>query len=237
MYLNCHSYHSLRYGTIPLQELVNQAAACGVTAMALTDINTVTGIYEFTKACHEAGIKPLVGIEFRRENEFCYIGIARNREGLGEMCRMLTAANFDEAALPGNIPVTDNIFGIYTLDNAPEILGQHEYIGIRADQLPRLYNTALRQKINKMVVLQPVTVRTPTEYSLHKILRAIDLNIIGSRLSPFDHCSKNELMTPESELIEKFADYPVIVSNTRSIIEGCDFEYDFDTPKNKKYYT
>jgi DNA polymerase-3 subunit alpha/error-prone DNA polymerase len=50
MYLNCHSFHSLRYGTIPLAELIQQAVACNVEAMALTDINTVTGIYDFIKA-------------------------------------------------------------------------------------------------------------------------------------------------------------------------------------------
>ncbi|WP_438590678.1 hypothetical protein [Flavobacterium cupreum] len=33
--------------------------------MALTDINTVTGIYDFIKGCIAFGIKPLVGIEFR----------------------------------------------------------------------------------------------------------------------------------------------------------------------------
>jgi hypothetical protein len=49
MYLNCHSFHSLRYGTIPLTELIQQAVACNVEAMALTDINTVTGIYDFIK--------------------------------------------------------------------------------------------------------------------------------------------------------------------------------------------
>ena len=53
MYINCHSYHSLRYGTIPLTELVQLAAACGVKAMALTDINTVTGIYDFIKECQQ----------------------------------------------------------------------------------------------------------------------------------------------------------------------------------------
>ena len=47
MYLNCHSFHSLRYGTIPLLDLVQQAVFCGVKIMALTDINTVTGIYDF----------------------------------------------------------------------------------------------------------------------------------------------------------------------------------------------
>jgi DNA polymerase-3 subunit alpha/error-prone DNA polymerase len=33
--------------------------------MALTDINTVTGIYDFIKECKAVAIKPIVGIEFR----------------------------------------------------------------------------------------------------------------------------------------------------------------------------
>jgi hypothetical protein len=47
MYLNCHSYHSLRYGTIPLTELV-QLAAMRCKSMALTDY-TVTGIYVYQR--------------------------------------------------------------------------------------------------------------------------------------------------------------------------------------------
>jgi DNA polymerase-3 subunit alpha/error-prone DNA polymerase len=62
MYINCHSYHSLRYGTIPLNELVQQAAS--VVAMALTDINTVTGIYDFIKECKAVAIKPLLELSF-----------------------------------------------------------------------------------------------------------------------------------------------------------------------------
>ena len=78
MYLNCHSYHSLRYGTIPLSDLVLHAKQCNVKAMALTDINTVTGIYDFIKECKSVNIKPLVGIEFRNNNKLLYIGIAKN---------------------------------------------------------------------------------------------------------------------------------------------------------------
>ena len=51
MYLNCHSFHSLRYGTIPLDDLIDKGSRCGLKAMALTDINTVTGIYDFITAC------------------------------------------------------------------------------------------------------------------------------------------------------------------------------------------
>jgi DNA polymerase III alpha subunit len=56
-------YHSLRYGTIPLNELVHQAASCGVL-MALTDINTVTGIYDFIKECKAVAINRLLELSF-----------------------------------------------------------------------------------------------------------------------------------------------------------------------------
>ena len=71
MYLNCHSYHSLRYGTIPLTELVQLAVASNVKAMALTDINTVTGIYDFIKECETVHIKQfVVRSEFDSDNWF-----------------------------------------------------------------------------------------------------------------------------------------------------------------------
>lgn len=100
MFLNCHSYHSLRYGTIPLGDLVSEATICGIKAMALTDINTVTGIYVFIKLCSSVGIKPIVGMEFHSENTMRYIGLAKNTNGLAEMNRFLTAHNFSGESLP-----------------------------------------------------------------------------------------------------------------------------------------
>jgi DNA polymerase-3 subunit alpha/error-prone DNA polymerase len=40
--------------------------------------------------------------------------------------------------------------------------------------------------MDKMVVLQPVTFRTKKEFNLHKILRAIDTNVILSKLTEVD---------------------------------------------------
>ena len=95
MYLNCHSYHSLRYGTIPLNELVEQAASFGIKALALTDVNTVTGIYDFVKECSSLHIIPLVGMEFRSLHKMHFIALAKHKDGIGEMCRLLTKHNFD----------------------------------------------------------------------------------------------------------------------------------------------
>jgi DNA-directed DNA polymerase III PolC len=246
MYLNCHSYHSLRYGTIPLKDLVQQAIANDVTALALTDINTVTGIYDFVKECKAVNIKPLVGIEFRQDNRLLFIGLAINRAGLGEMNRYLTKHNFENTSLPDAAPEFENVFVVYPVENAPLNLKDKEYIGIRPEQLFLLYRPEWKSRIHKMVVLQPVTFRINhlaqgkdklKEYYLHKVLRAIDSNIILTKLTDQDHCSKSEVLQPINLLKSKFADYPIILDNTAKIIEGCNFEYDFSTPKNKKHYT
>lgn len=237
MYLNCHSFHSLRYGTIPLQELVLQASTCNVRAMALTDINTVTGIYEFIKACAEVNIKPLVGIEFRSGNKLQYIGLAKNRTGIGEMNKLVTKHNFEEISLLEQAPNFENVMIIYPFENAPETLRDYEYIGIRPEQLPKLFNANWKKRINKMVILQPVTFRTKKEFNLHKILRAIDTNIILSKLTENDYCRTTEVMLPEEVLLEKYSDYPQIIANTQLIIDQCNFEYDFKTPKNKQHFT
>jgi len=64
-----------------------QARALHTTALALTDINTVTGIYDFTKACLAEGIKPVVGMKVREENRLLYIAFAKKQSGIGEICR------------------------------------------------------------------------------------------------------------------------------------------------------
>jgi len=237
MYLNCHSFHSLRYGTIPIEVLIQLAVKCGVTAMALTDINTVTGIYDFIKGCEAVGIKPIVGMEFRSGHQLRYIGLAKNANGLAEMNRFLTRHNFDETILPFAAPDFSDVFVIYPLENAPDILKENEYIGIRPEQLQKLILSDWKHRQEKMVILQPVTFRNKKEYELHKVLRAIDLNVILSKLTPSDYCRSSEVMVAVERILSCYDQYPKIIANTEKIIAKCHFEFDFKSPKNKKFFT
>lgn len=237
MYLNCHSYHSLRYGTIPLDKLVKQAVLCGIKAMALTDINTVTGIYDFIKMCGEKDIKPLVGMEFRYNHQLRYIGLAKNAEGLGEMNRFLTEYNFSGEPLPFSAPEFKSVFIIYTLENAPEVLHENEFIGVRPEEVSGLLTSKHKNKITKMVVLQPVTFSEKKEYNLHKVLRAIDTNIILSRLTESDFCKTSDYMVPTESLLPFYEKYPEIILNTQKIIDACNFKYAFSIKRNKQFFT
>ena len=235
MYLNCHSYHSLRYGTIPLEDLINKAVQSGVTAMALTDINTVTGIYDFITACNQVNIKPLVGIDFRTNNEFKYIGLAQNTRGLAAMNRFLTHHNFKNIPLPTIAPEMESVVIIYAFANAPTSLKTNEYIGIRPEEVGKLFG--YKGNLDKIVILQPVTFRTKREYRLHQILRAIDTNSLLSKLQETDVATPYEMMVNQDRLLAAYKDYPQIIATTQAIIDSCDFQFDFETPKNKKYYT
>jgi len=237
MYLNCHSYHSLRYGTIPVEELVELAALCGVKALALTDINTVTGIYDFSRACEKAEIKPVVGVEIRKEGKLLYITLARQQKGVGEVCRFLTAYNCDGAELPEIAPEFQELIVVYPVENLPGQLRENEYVGIRPEQLNTLIRPELKPLQSRMVILSPVTFRTKTEHNLHRILRAIDRNVVLSKLPADDTCLISEYMRPQEELFTIYKDYPAIIDNTRQLLDDCNFEFDFETPKNKKYYT
>ncbi|MCU7614361.1 DNA polymerase III subunit alpha [Chryseobacterium sp. GMJ5] len=237
MFLNCHSFHSLRYGTLSVMELVRQADKLGIKELVLTDINTVTAIYEFKKACEDKGIKPIAGIEVRKQNKLLYIAVAKEFSGIGEVNKILTAYNCDGAELSETAPEFKNVFIIYPIKNMPETLKENEFIGIREEELNLLIRPEFKNKIDKMVVLQPVTFSTKKEYNLHRILRAIEQNTLLSKLSEEDICCKSEYLRSEISLTKSFEDYPQIIKNTKKILSECSFEFNFKKVRNKQFYT
>ncbi|AIM37544.1 DNA polymerase III subunit alpha [Sphingobacterium sp. ML3W] len=235
MYLNCHSFHSLRYGTLSIDDLVAQAVALGIKELVLTDINTITGIYEFKKKCEEKGIKPIVGVEVRKGSALLYIVIAKEFKGIGEVNRVLTAYNCDDIDLPTQ-PDFTNCFVIYPLHNIPKNLYAHEYIGVREDELNSLFHSRYKALIPKMVMLNPVTFTTKKEFNLHRILRAIDNNMLLSKLPESEICSKSEYFRSQQSLLDAYQHYPQIIENTKNVLRVCSFDFEFATPRNKIHY-
>lgn len=63
VHLHTHSEYSLLDGAARIMELVEQAAAYGMKALALTDHGVMYGAIPFYKACQARGIKPIIGCE------------------------------------------------------------------------------------------------------------------------------------------------------------------------------
>ncbi len=62
IHLHIYSAYSLLSSTIPLKELVKQAARKNIKALALTDRNVLYGAVEFYKLCKDNHIKPIMGL-------------------------------------------------------------------------------------------------------------------------------------------------------------------------------
>ncbi|MCX6249951.1 MAG: DNA polymerase III subunit alpha [Bacteroidetes bacterium] len=238
MYLNCHSYYSLRYGTLSIERLVEEAVRCKAEALALTDINNSTGIMDFVKICRENHIKPIAGIEFRRGDELLFTGLAKNNEGFMELNDFLTYHNVHGIPLPGRAPGFGNVITVYPFPSVKGSAGGGNGVtGIRPSSIHRLATVNDKKILENAVIFAPVTFTNDKEYNLHRNLRAIDHNILLSRLEPQHMALPDERMTGVKELKEIFRDYPGLIRNTEKLIAGCSIDFDFTETKNKKTFT
>jgi DNA-directed DNA polymerase III PolC len=224
MYLNVHSQDSLRYGTMSIPELLEEAAACGITQMAITDINNSTGVMEFMRECDKKGIRPIGGIEFRREEKLLYIGLARNREGMKQLNDFLSEHNLERKVLPDQLPSFPDAIAIYPYGYAGE-LRDNEFLGVHFDQLHLFYKKDLTAIKDRLVALQPVVVASKIEYRLHEYLRGIDLNTLLSMIGPDDKCKPTDMFLAPGEIEAKFGRFAFILDNTRNLMNGCVMDY------------
>ena len=237
MYLNAHSQYSLRYGTMSIDKLVDEALARGINQLALTDINNSTGIMEFIRVAREKGLKPIGGIEFRRDSKLLYIGIARSKEGMRQINEFLTLHNLEQKPLPDEAPDLSETYFIYPFGYTGDLKKNH-FLGIRFDQLHSLYGKELKQLKNKLMALQPVVCSDRIEYRLHEYLRGIDLNLLLTQIPQEDKCKETDQFLKPGELEEKFAKYSFILDNTRNLMNTCEMDYPQGKIKlNRKTFT
>jgi len=238
MYLNCHTYHSLRYGVLSPDSLVQHAVKLGIKVLVLTDVNSTSGVFDFVKACRVSGITPLVGIEFREDGKLLYTGIARDFKGFGELNRFLSGHRLTATPLPLVAPKFNNVHVIYPFDGIlPSTMDDNEHVGIRHFQLNRLLTSPLSSQMHKLVAWQPVTFTSRVEYDVHRHLRAIDGNTLLSHLAPNDVASAYDWLVPPTRLEAAFNSYPLIWQNSGKLLESCSFDFDFKQPKNRYSYT
>ncbi|MFE3328364.1 DNA polymerase III subunit alpha [Streptomyces sp. NPDC059176] len=125
-HLHVASGYSARYGAAHPEHLVQRAAERGMTTLALTDRDTVTGVVRFAQACADAGVRPIFGVDLaveplapppparrRRtparggahvvEPPLRFVLLAQDRRGWARLCRITSAAH--AGAAPGTAPV------------------------------------------------------------------------------------------------------------------------------------
>ncbi len=237
MYLNCKTYFSYRYGTFSTQQLVDEAVDKGASALALTNINNTADWWDFFTACQEKNIRPVLGVEIRNEDELVFILLARNDDGLAEINSYLSTF------LQSKLPFEENIFSndvhvIYPLGKKEwASLRGNEYTGIRPAQVNKLFTLPVSSYQNKLLLLQPVTYKDKISFNLHRLLRAVDKNIILSKQEGGEVAAEDEFFLAPAQVLAAFKQYTFIVTNTLKLIDSCHYTIDLHTDKNKKVFS
>ncbi|HET8736038.1 MAG TPA: DNA polymerase III subunit alpha [Pricia sp.] len=251
MYLNCHTYYSLRYGTFSEVELLQLAQENHVTRLALTDINNTSAGLNFVRKAPEFGITPVLGIDFRNGVDPCFMGIAQNNEGYLELNDFLSDHLHRKSEqpnrkmeLPADAPAFQNAYVVYPFEKVVQeqrsAFADHEFIGISINDLRRLPFSGLLKFKDRLVVQQPVTFRNKRDFNAHRLLRAIDNNTLLSKLSTTEQASEDEKMYPIQNLAAAFSEYTFILENTERLLAACSIHFDFSKgrkPQNLQTYT
>ncbi|MCC6460422.1 MAG: DNA polymerase III subunit alpha [Saprospiraceae bacterium] len=235
MYLNAHTYFSLRYGTLSPRQLVEAAAALRVKTLVLTDINNTSAALDFVRACQEKGIKPVLGIEFRdAAHQLLFTGIARNPAGWAALCALLTEHSLSGTPLPAVPPPMEHVFIVYEREVKPlAVFRPNEFIGIRPAQAGGLFSSAWRRNPERLLLWQPITFLDSEGYRLHKLLRAIDANTLVTKLDSVPMARPDEYFRPEADLLEPFDKFPKILENTRRLLDACSIRFDTGLQLNR----
>ena len=241
----CHTYHSLRYGTLSPEQLVLLAREHGVEQLALTDINNTSAMPEFVRLCRQHGIKPVAGVAFRRGDRSLYTVLARNPEGFYRICRFLSDHNISGTPLPDRFPVCEHTFVIYPFGSTTvgniglytEELTGHVCVGIRPSDIPRLATSPLRHQPGRLLAMNVVSFRHSRDFELHRYLRAIDHNVVLSKLEPHQTARPDEVFKDRESLVQAFGGFSMLLDNTAKILDQCEMDFDYKTAKNKKSFT
>ncbi len=238
MYLNCKTYFSYRYGTFKTEELVNEAIEKGASAMALTNINNTADLWDFIEFCNQQQIKPIAGVEVRNEDELLYILLARNNGGLLQINHFLSMHLQEKKPFPPDMHFSNDVFTIHPFGTRdPRSLSQNEFIGVQPSEINKLFGRYAHEFQHKYVIRQPVTYQDKAHYNLHRLMRAIDRNILLSKQTAAQIAGPKETFLSPSNLLESFKQYPALVTNTLQLIEACNINIELHKDKNKEIFS
>jgi DNA polymerase-3 subunit alpha len=214
-----------------------------VTQLVLTDINNTSAALNFVRLAPGYNVKPILGIDYRNGVDQCFVGIAKNNEGYLELNDFLSAHLHEEKEFPISAPEFEHAYVVYpfekVLENEMYTFKPNEFIGISLANLRKLPFSGLLKLKDKLVVQQPVTFRHKRDFNAHRLLRAIDNNILLSKLHKSEEGNENEKMYPIANLADAFSEHPFILENTAYLLNSCSVYFDFSKdrkPQNLQTY-
>lgn len=210
--------------------LCARAKTLGYSGLALTDLNSLAGLWPFLAACKQHGLRPLLGAEINNsDNSLSVICLAVNGTGYTHLCQLLTKRKC-HAEFSIQREVKKKSAGLVILSSSLlllENLHKHNVdvavnLGGRpTEQGSRLRKWALSQNI-PAVVLPAISMAEQNEKPLLQLMEAIRTN---SRLNVKEatSCCSPSWLEPPAVYRERFTVWPEVIAATEHLAKRCHF--------------
>ncbi len=187
---------NIGYGTI--DEYINVCKEKNINTLALTDVNSMMGIFRFLNKCKANNIKSIIGVTLEIDKNNVTL-LAKNLQGYHELCRILmlsTKNNYEEPFLRiDDIKETSNIVAIlhtFEKEVSQEFVNQIK-IKIQDTYLEYTLLLGNRQHIRQNVVRLSESTNTPI---------VLCNPIFYSTQDDFDMCEMNMALSHNYQMSE-----------------------------------
>lgn len=220
-----------------LPDLLPLTARLGVSAFALTDINSTTGVLDFVRRAKNSGVKPVVGVDFRVGAKQKFIVLACDNFGYYHLNQFLTAVLHRTIELKDRPPELLSCIVIYPFADLEfaHSLGPNEFIGIKRPEQLQFQNWKPYEE--KLLAVHTASFCSKMDYNIHRLLRAIDNNTLLSKLSVDEQGIESDCFISEMELKQKFKGYEPLLRNTQRVLDSCSIDFESTIPKNQRVYS
>ena len=236
-----YSYYSWRFGCMSEEALLALAAKMGYRHLALTDVHSMSGAWNFLQLAPRYGIHPVVGMSFHRPGEALplYVGLACSRHGLYQLNTFLSHYIQRGEPLPDRAPPLPEVHFVYPLrrfydDSSPalERLLQHlrfsenEWVGIAPEELHYRHSWVEKIPPSKAVIWHPMLYATADDVPVHRLLRAIDANSLWSSLPDASVMPSTACAVSADQLRQRYRGALHLIRHTEMLLESCRLQLD-----------
>ena len=229
VHLHVHSHYSMMHGVSSVKDLCQAAVRAGFKSLAVTDINGVYGAINFLAAARQCGIRPILGAHFRSRDETAVL-LAKTPRGYEILSEILTRRHMEEHfSLVRDLPECHE--DLAALSENPEVLKAlrsraETFVEATAGPGSRRALVMARELGIPPVATNAVHFAEPAGYSLHRLIRAIDLNKTLSTLPPEEVVSPDRWLKPVEAMAAHFPSCPEAQANAVRLAHRCHTDWD-----------
>ncbi|SDB94491.1 DNA polymerase-3 subunit alpha [Pelagirhabdus alkalitolerans] len=239
VHLDIKTGYSFMKSTIKIPELIKKAKEDGMESLAITDAKNLHGAIQFYKACKQASIKPIIGIEltvdgFDREQRI--IMLAKNNEGYQNLLKLstknqkelipldflLSHANncviilpFHSTQISQFVHASDDQGLVSFIEQWPD----HTKIGVSRFDLDHI--DALSNYRDHLVAIGRVVMLDNDDYDAYRYLLKME-----SEQTEIDE--KRHYLFTQGEAETFFHNYPELIERSKELADECKVTFDFD---------